>query len=260
MISGITVKHIQKSIALFFLIVFTSGCNKKQDSQITIAVAANMQFAIKEISKVFTEKTGIVCNIIIGSSGKLTAQIKEGAPYDILMSADMKYPENLYNEGFTTNPPKIYAHGKLILWSTTKAINPDIQTLLQPEIKHIAIANPTTAPYGKAAISTLKHQKVYDQIKDKLVYGESIAQTNQFIISGAAQVGFTSASIVHTTQMKNKGSWISIPENTYTPISQGVVIIKKKERSHKTLQFYDFLFSHSSQEILKNFGYIVTQK
>ncbi len=251
-------KNLKHFTFLFLFLVI--GCTKPNTQKVTIATAANMQFAIQEITTSFTKQTGIACDIIISSSGKLTAQIKEGAPYDILVSADTKYPQALHTSGFTTKPPEIYAYGKLVLWSISKDITPSIKSLTDKKIKHIAIANPKTAPYGEAAISVLKQAGIYDQIEDKLVYGESISQTNQFIVSGAAQVGFTAKSVVLSPKMKEKGNWIAINDSSYTPIAQSAVIIKKVSVTENTINFYKFLFSAKSKEILENFGYLVIEK
>ena len=225
---------------------------------ITIAVAANMQFAMKTLTHNFTKETGIRCNLVISSSGKLTAQIKQGAPYDLVGSADMKYPNVLYKDGLALQKPKIYAYGKLVLWSMDKSINPSLAILKSNEVKHIACANPKTAPYGVATIQVLKHNKIYIILKNKLVYGESISQTNQFITSKSAQIGFTAKSVVLSPEMKGKGRWNELNPSGYNAIAQGVVILKQdqtKEVSAK--KFYNFLFSAEAKKILKDYGYSV---
>ena len=249
----------KSTIFFLFLILLTFGCKKDNSNKILIATAANMQFAMKELSQAFTKQSGIECDIIISSSGKLTAQIKEGAPYDLFVSADMKYPEDLYKSGFTTKKPEIYAYGKLVLWSIKAGLNPNINQLSDEKIKHIAIANPKTAPYGKAAVDVLNHFNIFKKVEKKLVYGESISQTNQFIISGSAQVGFTAKSVVLSPKVEGKGQWTAIDENSYTPIAQGVVILKKDNPSESAENFYSFLFSDHSKEILENYGYSATE-
>ncbi|WP_062057071.1 molybdate ABC transporter substrate-binding protein [Aquimarina longa] len=251
-------KYIKTTFIILVGLLLTTSCTQKQDKRITIAVAANMQFAIKELSKKFTDRTGIKCDLIISSSGKLTAQIKEGAPFNIFISADMKYPTELFTTGFTTRDPKIYAYGKLVLWSMIDSLHPSINTLNSSNVYHIAIANPKTAPYGSAALTVLKKQDLYKSIKDKLVYGESISQTNQFIVSKSAQIGFTAKSVVLSPKMKNKGNWIDIDEDNYAAIAQGIVILNK----HTTIQngaekFYNFMFSTEAKKILTDFGYSI---
>ena len=255
---------IMKNISSFFkttIILFTIlflgfSCKQQKEPKLTIATAANMQFAMEEISAVFEQESGFKCEIIVSSSGKLTAQIKEGAPYDIFVSADMKYPLELFNTGFTTREPTIYAYGKLILWSMIDSIKPSVDLLLQKNIKHIASANPKTAPYGIATEEVLNHYKIFDRTKSKLVYGESVAQTNQFITTKATEIGFTAKSVVLSPIVKGKGNWVAIDENTYTPIKQGIVIIKNSPSySEKKELFYNFLFSKKGTVILNKFGY-----
>ncbi len=226
--------------------------------KITIAVAANMQFAMKALTHTFAKEAGIECDLVISSSGKLTAQIKEGAPYDLFISADMKYPDVLYKAGLAIQKPEVYAYGKLVLWSMDSSIKPSLSILKSNRIKHIASANPKTAPYGVATIQVLKRDGLFNSVKSKLVYGESISQTNQFIISRSAQVGFTAKSVVLSPEMKGQGNWIELDPESYSPIAQGVIIIKRTQKEEANAQkFYNFLFSQEAKEILKNFGYSV---
>ncbi|MDO6738535.1 molybdate ABC transporter substrate-binding protein [Wenyingzhuangia sp. 2_MG-2023] len=218
----------------------------------TIATAANMQFAMEAICKEFTQQTGIECQLIVSSSGKLTAQIQAGAPYDLFVSADMKYPETLYQKGFAITTPKTYAKGKLVLWTVLDSLTPDLENLKLPNIKHIALANPKTAPYGKAALEVLQNNHL-DTLQYKYVYGESIAQTNQFVQSKAAEIGFTAMSVVLSPNAKNKGVWIEIPTTQYHPIEQGIVLLKKHHVDAQ--RFYDFVFSNKAKETLKEYGY-----
>lgn len=215
-----------------------------------------MQFAINELVDDFSKTTGIECEIIISSSGKLTAQINEGAPFDVFVSANMKYPNDLFRKGLTLGEPKIYAHGKLVLWTMKKELTPSIQQLENNHIKHIALANPKTAPYGNAALEVLNHFQIFQKLTTKLVYGESIAQVNQFVNSQAADIGFTSKSVVLSPKMLDKGKWVEVEDSIYQPIQQGIVCLKNKSNKEKlALKFSDFLFSTKGKEILNTFGY-----
>ena len=245
-------------LVLLVLSVAVLGCSSPPKTNVTIAAAANMQFALTEITAAFTEETGIKTETILGSSGKLNAQIKEGAPYDVFVSADMAFPQDLYETGFTTVAPKVYANGTLILWSFQDEIQPSLELLTSASIKHIAVANPKTAPYGIAASQVLNTKGFYDQVKRKLVFGESVGQTNQFIITGAAEVGFTAKSVVMSPQMKGKGNWIEVSREVYDPISQGIVLLKSSKETKKNAQlFYDFMFSEKAKIILRKYGYQV---
>ena len=249
--------------ALCFLLLcclFCSSCQKKKSNKLVIATAANMQFAIQDLTEAFSQQTGIECETIISSSGKLTAQITEGAPFDIFVSADMKYPETLHRNGFTAAPPQIYAYGQLVLWTMLDSLRPSIELLYNKSTKFIALANPQTAPYGLAAMEVLQHYRILAAVEDKLVYGESIAQTNQFIISGAATMGFTAKSVVLSPEMKGKGEYMEIKSDLYSPIAQGIVLLKNDEESlFRAQQFFDFLFSSNGQSILKQYGYLISE-
>src|SRR5579863_4915433 len=163
--------------AVFLLITITSFAQT-----LKVAVAANLQGVIKVLGKDFKDNTGIEIEPIVGSSGNLTTQIKNGAPYDVFLSADMTFPENLYKEGFSTKAPEVYAYGSLVICSTS-----DIgfenweRVLMSGRIKKIAIANPAIAPYGKAAEEALKQKGIWNDIQSKMVQGESIAQVNTYI-------------------------------------------------------------------------------
>ena len=239
----------------FILLINLLACQNKPADHLTIAAAANVQFVMEELVEQFTKNTGIDCEIIHSSSGKLTAQIKQGAPYDIFISADMKYPEELYHAGLTTSPPQIYAFGKLVAWTMMDEL-PLNEIVMADDnlVKHVAIANPKTAPYGAAAIEALKRVDQYEAIQLKLVFGESISQVNQFVMSKTAELGITAKSVVLSPKMKDQGEWREIPSESYSPINQGVVVLKTGQ-VEKAEAFYAFLFSPTAKTILEQFGY-----
>jgi len=242
-------------IFIVFCALFIS-CQKNNPDKLMIATAANMQFVMRELTESFTEETKIQCEIIVGSSGKLTAQIKQGAPFDLFVSANMKYPEDLYESGFTIEKPTIYAYGRLVLWTMSSSVNLSLDFLTSDNVKHIAVANPRIAPYGIPAIEVLKNEGIYDKIKDKLVFGESISQTNQFITSEVAEVGFTAKSVVLSPNMKKNNNWIEMNNESHRPIAQGVVILKNRNNHREDAQkFYNFLLSQNAGKILNKFGY-----
>lgn len=235
-----------------------TGCVNNTSEKLTIATAANMQFAMTELIDAFEKEKGISCEFIVASSGKLTSQIQEGAPYDLFISADMKYPTALYDKELTDSSPRIFAYGNLVLWTINEKLEPSIESLSLEEIDHIGMANPKTAPYGQAAVEVLNYHNLTERLEDKLVYGESISQTNQFIISKAADIGFTAKSVVLSPQMKGKGQWVSISSTLHSPIAQGVVVLKnRKSQIENARQFQDFLLSERGKEILVKFGYSI---
>ena len=247
--------RISKYLFIIYGIFFMS-CTKQSQDNLHIATASNMQFVMHELTASFTKETGVQCEVIVGSSGKLSAQIKQGAPFDLFVSANMRYPEDLYASGFTTKKPTIYAYGRLVLWSMSTSANLSLDYLMSDNVKHIAVANPRIAPYGIPAIEVLKNEGIYELVKEKLVFGESISQTNQFITSEVAEVGFTAKSVVLSPNMKENDNWLVLNIESYTPIAQGVVILKNRNDHREDAQrFYDFLLSEKGGKILIKFGY-----
>lgn len=248
-----------RNVFILLLIVTIISCSKKPDTNLTVAAAANIQFAIKDVISKFEKTHHIGIDLIIGSSGKLTAQIRQGAPYDVFLSADKKYPNSLYESKKAIQKSSTYANGKLTLWTNKELTINDLNDITKSEIKKIAIANPKTAPYGKEAENALKNHGLFESIKHKLVFGENIAQTNQYILSGACDVGITAASTAFAKTINQKGTWVEINPETYSPIEQGVVITTFGHKNHpeKSKLFFDFLFSEEAKTIFAQYGYQV---
>ncbi|WP_331774114.1 molybdate ABC transporter substrate-binding protein [Sulfurospirillum sp. 1612] len=228
---------------------------------INIAVAANVSYAMDTLKSEFHKLyPDINVHVTLSSSGKLTAQIKNGAPYGLFMAANMKYPEALYKSGDAITRPLIYAQGSLAYLSVKKQdFNQGITLVEGKNISKIAVANPKTAPYGKAAIQAMKNGGVYDKVKDKLVYAESISQTVTYALS-AADVGFIAKSSLFSPKMAQykKGiNWSDVSPKLYTPINQGIVILKKGEKNQEVAAFYSFILSKRAKKIFNDFGYIV---
>ena len=229
--------------------------------EIKIAVAANVSYAMEPLKQAFNAlHPDTKIEVILGSSGKLTAQIKNGAPYTLFMSANMKYPETLYDENLTVTEPVVYAQGALAYLSVKpQEFSKGIALLNDANVSRIAIANPKTAPYGTAAAEALKNADLYELLKEKFVYGESISQTVTYAMT-AADIGFIAKSSLYSPQMahfKHDVNWIEVDERLYTPIDQGMVILKKGEGNEEVKAFYDFILSSEAKEILKQFGYKV---
>ena len=235
----------------------TTSC--LHESNLNVATSANMQFAMKEIISEFEKDNDTSIELIVSSSGKLTSQIEQGAPFDIFIAANKKYPAYLDSLGLTTSAPKVYAKGKLRLW-TLKNLSPSLTLLTTDTIQKIAIGNPKTSPYGKASIDVLKHNRIYERVKHKLVFGESISQVNQFIRTRSADIGFTAYSVVSCTEMKTIGNWTSINLNDHGKIYQAAVILKESTHPEKAKVFYNFLFSERAQEILNKYGYLTSEE
>ena len=244
-------------IPISLLLALITSCSN--ENTLHIATSANMQFAMIEIVSEFEKENDIKTELIVSSSGKLTSQIEQGAPFDIFVAANTKYPAYLDSMGLTTSAPRVYAYGKLGLWML-KEFPPTLALLTTDTIQKIAIANPKTAPYGKASIDVLKHYRIYEQVKHKLVFGESISQVNQFITTGSVDIGFTAYSIVSNTKMKTIGKWTSINLNDHGEILQAAVILKESTNPEKAKVFYNFLFSERAREILNKYGYLTPEE
>jgi len=230
--------------------------------EITVAVAANVQYAFEEIKDAFQSQTGIGIKEVIGSSGRLAVQIENGAPFDVFLSADTDYPNALNDKGLTYGDPKIYAYGALVLWAMNKIdLSNGLAILVDPSIDKIAVASPGTSPYGRQAVRAMEYEKIYGQVKHKLVYGESIAQVNQFIFSQAADIGLTSQSSVFAHSMKGQGTWIEADQNIYEPIAQGAVILKHAQQNSlpEAKQFLDFIFSKDGRAVFEKYGYVLPE-
>jgi len=227
---------------------------------LTVAVAANVQYAFDDLKAEFKKETGHELKPVYGSSGKLTAQIMNGAPFDVFLSADMEYPVKLHQARLTTAAPRTYAYGTLVLWTLKDLDLRHWQSALAtPGIGKIALANPKTAPYGRETMQVLAHYKLTEALKGKLVFGESIAQTNQYIYSRAADAGFTAKSVVVSPELQGQGKWIELPQDAYQPIAQGVVVLRHGQQTQPQLaqQFYDFMLSPKSRAILQRNGYLL---
>ncbi len=229
--------------------------------EINIAVAANVSYAIDELKTEFSKThpdTKVI--VILGSSGKLTAQIKNGAPYGLFMSANMKYPQALFDEQIAITEPVVYAEGALAYFSVRKQdFSLGMDLLREDKIKKIAVANPKTAPYGIAAAEALKNAKVYDSIKSKFVYGESISQTVSYAVT-AAEIGIIAKSSLYSSKMRQyreNVNWVSVDPTLYTPIEQGIVLLKYSSDNSEYRAFYDFILSDRAKVIFKKYGYII---
>lgn len=228
-------------------------------AQITAAVAANVQFAMEELKKEFQASTGIEVKTVYGASGKLTAQIRNGAPFDLFVSADMDFPDTLHKWGYAVERPKPYAYGKLVLWTTGDLdLEQGLAVLSEPSIAHIALADPRRAPYGRAAVEAMQKAGLYDAAKAKLVYGENISQVTQYILTGNVDIGFDAKSVVMSEEARGKGKWKELDESLYGPITQGAVICRYGQENNPSLsaRFYAFLYSEAARKILSRHGYV----
>ena len=246
-------KHI-----LFFLLLVPGFCRAQT---ITIAAAADLQFVFQDVTVRFQQDTGRQVKVIYGSSGDFFAQIQNGGPFDLFFSADIAYPQKLEAAGLT-EPGTLYeyATGKIVLLAPKGSpldLSRGPSVLLDPQVKKIAIANPEHAPYGRAAVAALKHEKLYDQVAAKFVLGENISQTATFVVSGSADVGIVALSLALAPSMQPKATYAAIPDEDYPPIRQAAVVVRTSQQKETARQFLAFLKKPDIVSLLEKYGFVV---
>jgi molybdate transport system substrate-binding protein len=226
---------------------------------VQVAVAANFAAPMEEIAKAFYKSTGHQLKISTGASGKFYAQIKNGAPFQVFLSADEEKPAQLDKDGLTVQGTRFtYAIGKLVLWSADPAmVDGKGQILESNQFNKLAIANPKTAPYGEAAIESLTALKLKSQVEPKFVMGENISQTYQFVATGNAAIGFVALSQVTKDHKLIGGSAWIVPEKLYSPIKQDAVLLVNGKDSAAARQFLQFLKGEESLRVIRSYGYAV---
>lgn len=226
-----------------------------------MAAAADLNFAMANLSGQFEKQTGIKVNVTTGSSGNFVSQIQNGAPFDLFFSADIEYARKLAAAGFA-EPETLreYALGRIVIWMPTGA-GVDVakqgwNALLDASVQKIAIANPEHAPYGRAAVAALQRAGIYEQVKPKLIYGENISQAAQFVQSGNAQAGIIALSLAISPGMKEGKFW-EIPAETYPPIEQAAVLLKSAKNKNAARVFLEFVSSAAGRKILEKHGFAI---
>jgi molybdate transport system substrate-binding protein len=254
-------KRIILILCLYFLILLLSACNAKNDVKmgeneiltITVAAASDLQVAFTEIAQNFEAVTNSKVQLTFGSSGMLSQQIENGAPYDVFASANVDFVERLEESGKTiSETQKLYAKGRVGL--TTLKDNHveanDLNDLLLPDIKKVAIANPDTAPYGLAAKQVLETAGIWDQIQEKLVYGKNIADTLTLVTTGNAEVGLVSHSLVN-----DKVSFTLIDEDLHKPLNQAITVINGTPQEQLAEQFVDYVAGPEGKRVLEKYAF-----
>lgn len=222
-----------------------------------IAAASDLKFALDAITAEFARQpAGTPVDIIYGSSGKFFTQIQQGAPYDLYFSADIHYPEQLAARGLVASPVRPYAVGRLVLWSTQfDARILTLADLEQPRFQHIAIANPRHAPYGQRAEQALRAAGLWSRIEPRLVYGENIAQTAQFVQSGNAEVGIIALSLALSPALSKQGGYVLLPASLHEPLRQGFIITRHGRDKAAAARFAQFMTTPAAQKILLRYGF-----
>ncbi|MDQ6646770.1 MAG: molybdate ABC transporter substrate-binding protein [Pseudomonadota bacterium] len=224
---------------------------------ITVAAAADLKFAMDDIVSAYRQDhPADTIQVVYGSSGTFSAQIQQGAPFDLYFSADISYPRALAKAGFTASAPKAYAVGRIVLWSASvDASKLTLKDLVRPQFDRIAVANPEHAPYGKRAVQALHASGVWNRVRDRLVYGENIAQTAQFVQTGNAKIGIIALSLALNPAFASKGGYALIPATLYQPLVQGYVITQRAADNPVAKTFARFIDSPAAKEILQHYGF-----
>jgi molybdate transport system substrate-binding protein len=243
------------------MVVTLVGAPASLAQELTVAAAADLQFAMFDLGARFQKDSGTSVKLLYGSSGNFAQQIQNGAPFDMFFSANLDYAKQLEGAGLT-EPGSFYgyAKGRLVIWVPNESklnLAKGLKTLLDPAVKKIAIANPEHAPYGKAAVAAMQEEKVYDQVKDKLVLGENISQTASFVTSGGADVGLVALSLALSPNMKDHGRYVEVEAGDYPAIEQACVILRSSKNKDGARKFLDFIKTATAKDILRSYGFEV---
>jgi len=225
--------------------------------QLTIAAASDLRFAMDELIVAFRQAhPADMADVVYGSSGNFNAQIRQGAPYDLYFSADIAYAQDLARDGFAASQVQRYALGRLVLWSRqpdTPALS--LASLVEPRFTRIAIANPQHAPYGMRAVEALRAAGVWERVEAKLVYGENIAQTAQFVQSGAAQIGIIALGLALSPELLKAGSYSLLPETLHEALEQGFIITSRARDNVLAAEFAAYMVSAEARAVLDRYGF-----
>ncbi len=224
---------------------------------VRIAAAADLRYAMDDLVSTYKKsKSGADIEVIYGSSGNAFTQILNGgAPYDMYFSADITYPQKLYEAGLTVNKPVLYAIGRIVLWSSSLDVSKGLSVLTENPRARIAIANPSHAPYGKRALETLRHYGIYDKAQAQLIYGENISQAAQFCLTGNAPIGILALSLVLAPSMQDLGRYYLVDEASHNPLLQGFVILNRAKDNALAHAFAKYISSPEAITIFEKYGF-----
>lgn len=248
-------------LAVFLVLI---GSSLLRAETVSIAAASDLVYCLDELNKAYREAhPDTELKVSTGSSGNFFAQIKNGAPFDVFLSADVSYPQSLIDAGLADKASlSIYAVGRIVLWTTNDQLDltRGLETLKSTNVKKVAIANPEHAPYGKAAKAALERLQLWDAVKDKLVLGDNISQTAQFIQTGSADAGVVALSLVLAPNLAKVGHWVEIPPDSYPPLKQAVVITNKGASNPSAAGYLTFLRSPEARAIFDKFGFTLPKE
>jgi molybdate transport system substrate-binding protein len=248
-----------KPIKTLFVLLCLLAAVGVRAEKITVAAAADLKFAMDEIVGQFHRANpGDEVSVVYGSSGKFFSQIQQNAPFDMYFSADINYPRELAKAGFAASEVKPYAIGRLVIWSMSlDASKLSLQDLADAKVTRIAIANPRHAPYGKRAEEALRAVGVWDKVEPKLIYGENISVTAQYVLSGNAQVGLIAMSLVVGPELSGKGSHSLVDDKLHPPLEQGFIITRRGGASKLARRFADYMGAKPARAVMSRYGFVL---
>jgi molybdate transport system substrate-binding protein len=251
---------------LLFLVMMLALARPRAASaqDLAIAAASDLQAAFPAVVAQFEKSTGHHVEVTYGSSGNFVAQIQNGAPFDLFFSADIDYAKRLESTGLA-EPGSVYEYavGKIVLWTRKDGgidVSRGLAVLRDDRVRKIALANPQHAPYGRAAVAALKHDGLYDAVQSKIVLGENISQTAQFVQSGNADVGIIALSLAMAPKAKEMGIYADIPAASYPPLAQAAVIVKASKNKLLARDFLAFMKRPETIALMQSFGFAVPAK
>lgn len=246
----------QQILTWSLLVMACTAVTPASAEQVIVAVAANFVPPFREVALEFEQATGHNVKVAAGSTGNFYSQIKNGAPFDVFFSADVERPKLLEEEGLGVKDSRVtYAVGRLALWSLTPSLLKGADTLHSQHFKHLAIANPKTAPYGAAATQTMQKLGVWEKLQPRIVMGENLGQTMGFIESGNAELGFVALSQVLDPKLKGKGARWDVPTDLHEPIKQDMILLAKGRDNPAAKALMEFMREPQAKAIIERYGY-----
>ena len=251
--------QVLKALLLAATIAFgvascSSSDSRNDQPELIVAAAANLTNVSSEIGQRFTDITGVRVIFTFGATADLAKQIENGAPFDVFVAADTVNVERLQRQGLlASDTPQIYARGRLVVWTPagSQLRLQSIHDLAKPEFERIAIAKPDLAPYGAAAVQSLRNKGLWEQVRSRVVYGQNVAQVKQFAATGNAEAGFIPKALLK----RDEGSFLEIDQSLHQPIEQAAGVVKNSSKQTAAQQFVGFLLSEEGQRLLEAAGY-----
>jgi molybdate transport system substrate-binding protein len=254
--------RLHRAVLVWLVAIGLSGMPRHAAAQsLTIAAASDLQSALPAIASQFEKDTGQKVTLTFGSSGNFFAQIQNGAPFDVFLSADIAYPARLERSGLADRGSLYeYARGRLVVWTRRDSgidVARGLQALADARVRRIAIANPDHAPYGRAAVAALQATGLYDRVRAKLVLGENISQAAQFAESGSADAGIIALALARSPTLERAGVYVELPDSLHPPIQQAAIVVASSRQKPLARQFVDALKKPDAVRILQAFGFAV---